>query len=221
MEDSLFLLREFELEALTLHQLVVADTIFLQGLVSERHRVDIYGLGGRVVGLYSESTLGGIDLNLVKHGGGKGIEGFARAIGVKPHHRKYGPGGHSAGIVIAGDAVGSCCEMFSEQVADSLLSAPFLTRDTTEKIGIRDIRLVGWVVESFIKYLLELVGESFLAAVHFYKSLNIMRHEEGIVPGGTLMETGHGLEVLTGLRVKGVMKVPSILRGRRVPLSVE
>ena len=93
--------------------------------------------------------------------------------------------------------------MLAEQTVDFALGAPFFPLEAREEIGIGNVGFVGRVIELFIENHLQLIDEFLLAAHQFGKAVNIVGHEEGVVPSRTFMETGHRLEVFALARIEG------------------
>ncbi len=91
--------------------------------------------------------------------------------------------------------------MLVKQAVHLLLCAPFLAGNAAEQIGVGYVRFVGRIIQAFVKHHLELVGKFLFASHKLYQAINIMRHEEGVVPCASFVESGHLLEVfaLTGV----------------------
>ena len=94
-------------------------------------------------------------------------------------------------------------EMLGQQLVNQFLRAPLLTRYTREEVSVSNIGLIGGVIQSLIEDHLQFVDKRLVATHQLDESLYIVGHEEGVVPGTSLMETGARLEVLTLTRVKG------------------
>ena len=191
---------EFKGESAAAKQFVVADAVLGQGLAAEAHATDIFPVAVLFDG---ERTLRGVDFGPVENGRGERIERLAGTIGIEPQHGKDGPRRHGARVVVTGDAVAPGGEILVQQPPRFALGAPLLAAEAAEKVGVGDVGLVGRVVEPLVEDPLQLVDELPAPAHELGQPLDVVGHEERIVPGRTLVETRDGLEVLALPRVEG------------------
>ena len=94
-------------------------------------------------------------------------------------------------------------EMLGQQLVNQLLRAPLLTRYTREEVSVSNIGLISGVIQPLVEDHLQFVDKRLITTHQLDESLYIVGHEEGVVPGTSLMEARARLEVLTLTRVKG------------------
>ena len=158
-----------------------------------------------------DSAVVGIYLHTLKPRCGNRIVGLTRAVGIYTHHREYGPCRHRSRIVIPGQTIRGCRIVCIEKLANILLRKMRAPLHAAKQVGVGYIGLVRRVVIAALEHFDELRHKALLAPHNLNQPLNIVGHEEGVVPRATLMEAHRIGEVCARRRVERLDKMPLLI----------
>ena len=92
--------------------------------------------------------------------------------------------------------------MLVEKLLHEGLSPPFLSLEITEKVRIGYVGLVGRIVKSLVKDLLEFADEVPASSHQLRQTEDVVRNIECVVPCTSFMEARNSFEVLTLPRIE-------------------
>src|ERR1700761_7041103 len=102
----------------------------------------------------------------------------AGADGIKAHRAKDVPGRHLAGVIVAGQAVGTGAELRVHELAVALLRLRGRVGEVVE-IGDGVARLVALIVEMVVEEAIELCDEGSPATDGVDEAVDVVRDKEG------------------------------------------